>query len=91
MPPRHFASHVTPRSTLIGPASELQQKFYTEHGGSTNRSEFCHLLGNDKLNLWYHYILKQLIGKLQLCGFHHTMVNCHRKAKCRKVSPLSET
>ena len=93
--PRHFSSHVTPRSTLIGPwaqlqRSELQQKLGGSQGGSTNRSEFCHLWGIDKLIFWSHYVLKQLIGRLLLCGILHIMVNCHRNADCWKGAHFLE-
>ena len=61
-------------------------------GGSTlNRSEFCHLWGSYKLIFWSHYVLKQLIGRLLLCGICHIMVNCLRNGDCWKVSPLSGT
>ena len=77
--PRNFESHVTPRSTLIGPLAQLQrghlQNCSRNLGGSTNRSEFCHLGGIDKLIFWSHYVLKQLIGRLLLCGICHIMVN----------------
>ena len=66
---------------------EFQQKL----GGSTNRSEFCHFWGIDKLMFLSHYVLKQLIGRLLLCGIRHIMVNCLRNADCWKVSPLSGT
>ena len=97
IPPRHFASHVTHRSTLIGQlalhrsdvilAAEMQGK----QGESTNRSEFCRLWGTDKLLFWSHYVLKQLIGRLLLCGIRHIMINCLWNADCWKVSPLSGT
>ena len=97
IPPRHFASHVTLRSTLIGQlalhrsdvilAAEMQEK----QGESTNRSEFCRLWGTDKLLFRSHYVLKQLIGRLLLCGIRHIMINCIRNADCWKVSPLSGT
>ena len=67
--------------------AELKQKL----GGSTNRSEFCHLWGIDKLIFWSHYVLKQLIGRLLLYGICHIIVNCLRNADCWKVSPLSGT
>ena len=59
---------------------------------STNRIEFLHLWGIDKLIFWSHYIFKQLIGRLLLCSVRHIMVNClwHVwNADCWKVSPLS--
>ena len=68
-------------------AAEMQQK----QGESTNRSEFCRLWGTDKLLFWSHYVLKQLIGRLLLCGIRHIMINCLRNADCWKVSPLSGT
>ena len=58
---------------------------------STNRIEFLHLWGIDKLIFWSHYVLKQLIGRLLLCSVRHIMVNCLRNADCWKVSPLSGT
>ena len=58
---------------------------------STNRIEFLHLWGIDKLIFWSHYVLKQLIGRLLLCSVCHIMVNCLRNADCWKVSPLSGT
>ena len=82
---------MTPRSTLIGPlaellrsevAADLQQKL----GESTDWSEFCHLWGVDKLIFWSHYVLKQLIGRLLLCGICHVMVICLRNTYCWKVS-----
>ena len=97
IPPRHFASHVTPRSTLIGPLAKLHTwghcscRTPAETGESTNRSEFCHLWGIDKLIFWSHYVLKQLVGRLLLCSIHHIMLNCLRNADCWKVSPLSGT
>ena len=90
--PRHFASHVTTRSTLIGKLAQLQKsKLQQEPRESTNRIEFLHLWGIDKLIFWSHYVLKQLIGRLLLCSVRHIMVNCLRNADCWKVSPLSGT
>ena len=67
--------------------TELQQ----ESRESTNRIEFLHLLGIDKLIFWTHYALKQQIGRLLLCSVRHIQVNCLRNADCWKVSPLSGT
>ena len=52
----------------------------------TDWSEFCHLWGVDKLIFWSHYVLKQLIGRLLLCGICHVMVICLRNTYCWKVS-----
>ena len=94
--PCHFASHVTHRSILVGPASEVRGhscriEAETERKHKLYWSEFCHLWGIDKLIVWSHYVLKQLIGRLLLCGIRHIMVNCLRNADCWKVSPLSGT
>ena len=96
IPPRHFASHVTPRSTLIGLQAQRQrplrlQSSVQKPGESTNRSEFCHLWGIDKLIFWSHYVLKQRIGRLLLCSICHIMVNCLRNADWWTVSLPSET
>ena len=92
IPPRHFASHVTPISTLIGPLAQLQRsELHQKQGEGTNRSEFCRLWGIDKLIFWSHYVLKQLRGRLLLCSIRHIVVNCLRNADCWKVSPLSGT
>ena len=80
---------MTPRSTLIGPLAQLHRSLQQKQGESTNRSEFCHLWGIDKLIFWSHYVLKQLIGRSLLCSIRHVMVNCLRNADCWKVSPLS--
>ena len=92
IPPRHFASHVTPISTLIGPLAQLHRsELHQKQGEGTNRSEFCHLWGINKLIFWSHYVFKQLRGRLLLCSIRHIMVNCLRNANCWKVSPFSGT
>ena len=80
---------------LIGPASEVRGHCGCRVAAETENARievnFVIFGALTSWFFWSHYVLKQLIGRLLLCGIRHIVVNCLRNADCWKVSTPSGT